>query len=225
MFTPKVARRLRSVIVGLLAGLLVVLIYTVFLIRTSERGGPAPDFAPAPVMAPDFSLVDQDGQPFSKADLQGKVWIADLTNAHCPGGCSTVSGNMALLRDRLYAQGLLGTHVMLVSFSSHPAVDTPERMKELATLYDADPASWRFLTGDPAYLEHYIGSNFFLPVDVLAYEKFDAEAPSYAIVRSNRFVLVDRTGQVRNYYAGDRMQIGREMELLLEEIQDLLLEG
>lgn len=224
MLTPKVARRLRSIAVGLLAGLLVVFVYAVFLIRTSESPA-TPDFAPPPVMAPDFSLLDQNGQPFSKADLDGKVWVADLTNAYCPGGCSTVSGNMALLRDRLYAEGLLGSHVMLVSFSAHPLVDTPEHMADLAALYDADAAGWRFLTGEPGYLEHYIGSGFFLPVDVLAYEKFDAEPPPYAIVRSNRFVLVDRRGQVRNYYAGDRMQIGREMEFLLEEIRDLLLEG
>lgn len=224
MLTPKVARRLRSVAVGLLAGLAVVLLYTIFLIRTSEQR-PTPQFAPPPVIAPEFSLVDQTGQPFSRADLEGKVWIADLTNAFCPGGCSTVSGNMALLRDRLLAQGLLGSHVVLVSFSAHPAVDTPERMAELAARYDAEPAHWRFLTGEPGYLDEYIGSNFFLPVDVLPYEKFEAGPPPYAIVRSNRFVLVDRRGQVRNYYAGDRMQIGREMEFLLEEIRDLLLEG
>lgn len=225
MFTPKVMRRIRSVVVGLLAGLLVVFVYVAFLVRTTEQPTD-PDVAPPPLLAPAFTLVDQHGQSFTNEHLQGKVWIADLTNAACPDGCTTLSGNMALLRDRLHAQGLLGTHVMLVSFSAHPLADTPESLRKLAETYDADPDHWRFLTGEPDYLDEYIGANFFLPIDVLPPEQFDtASSPSYAIVRSNRFVLVDRDGQVRNYYGGDRMHIDREMEFLLEEVRDLLLEG
>lgn len=225
MFTPKVMRRIRSIVVGLLAGLLVVFIYVAFLVRTTEEPT-VPDVAPPPLLAPAFELVDQHEQPFTNADLRGKVWIADLTNAACPDGCSTLSGNMALLRDRLHAQGLLGTHVMLVSFSAHPLADTPEALRKLAETYDAEPDHWRFLTGEPDYLDDYVGANFFLPVDVLPPEQFDtASPPSYAIVRSNRFVLVAGDGQVRNYYGGDRMHIDREMELLLEEVKDLLLEG
>ena len=26
----------------------------------------------------DFSYIDQDGKPFSKSDLKGKVWVADF---------------------------------------------------------------------------------------------------------------------------------------------------
>ena len=115
---------------------------------------------------------------------------------------------------------------MLVSFSAHPLVDTPEAMEQLANAYDADPKHWRFLTGAPDYLDDYIGANFFLPVDVLPYEKFGTDSPPpYAIVRSNRFVLVDKAGHVRNYYGGDRLHIDRELNSLLEEIQQLLLEG
>lgn len=223
MRNRKLVRRLRSVAVGLLAGLLVTFIYITFLLRTTER--PHFETAPPPVMAPAFDLVDQTGEPFSDTDLHGKVWLAELTNAVCDD-CSTLTGNMALVRDRLFAQGLLGEHVMLVSFSAHPRVDTPEAMMQLASTYDAHPNDWRFLTGAHDYLDEYIGANFFLPVDVLPYEQFGTSSPPpYAIVRSNRFVLVDKSGNVRNYYGGDRMHIDRELQLLLEEIQQLLLEG
>lgn len=219
----KLARRLRSVAVGLLAGLLVIFIYITFLLRTTEH--PQVETAPPPVRAPAFDLIDQNGDRFTKADLQGKVWLADLTHAVCPDGCSTLTGNLALVRDRLLAEGLLGEHVVLVSFSAHPQVDTPEAMMQLATAYDADGKQWRFLTGAHRYLDEYVGANFFLPVDVLPHEKFGPGGPPpYAIVRSNRFVLVDRAGHVRNYYGGDRMHINRELELLLEEIRQLLLE-
>lgn len=224
MFSPKVARRLRSIAVGLLAGLLVVFIYVAFLMRTTEQ--PAQDVAPPSVLAPSFNLIDQNGHPFTDDNLRGKVWVADLTNAYCPDDCITLTDSMNLLRDRLRAQGLLGHHVMLVSFSAHPLVDTVHSMEELAAAQDANPDEWRFLTGEPAYLDDYIGANFFLPIDVLPFEQFGtAEAPPYAIVRSNRFVLVDRNGHVRNYYGGDRLHIDREMELLLDEIQQIVLEN
>ena len=74
------ARRLRSITVGLLAGLLVTFIYIAFLLRTTER--PQFETAPPPVTAPAFELIDQTGQRFTDKDLQGKVWIGELTT-HC----------------------------------------------------------------------------------------------------------------------------------------------
>lgn len=221
----KIARRLRSVAVGLLAGTVVVAVYTLSLMRTLDQQ-PQVEYAPPPVTAPAFSLVDQKGQPFTNEDLSGKVWLAEMTFGLCPEDCTSLTGNFARVRDKLAATGLLGDHVMLVSFSGHPLVDTPETMAQLAARYDADASNWRFLTGSHDYLQQYTGANFFLPVDVLPYEMFPTDGPPpYAIVRSNRFVLVDKHGYVRNYFDGHRLHIEREMQFLLEEIRELLLEG
>lgn len=224
MNKSKFARRARSVAVGLLAGLLVVFIYIAFLQRTTPQ--PEIAIAPPPVAAPHFSLVDQNGDTFTNAYLEGKVWLAELTNGLCPEPCSRRTGRLADVRDKLYAQGLLGTHVVLVSFSGHPQVDSPEVMKRLAEAYDAEAADWRFLTGPHDYLDEYVGANFFLPVDIQPHETFGTDGPPpYALVRSNRFVLVDKQGRVRNYFNADRLHIEREMNFLFEEIEELLLEG
>ena len=36
---------------------------------------------------PDFKLMDQNGKPFTKKDVSGKVWIADFVFTQCAGPC------------------------------------------------------------------------------------------------------------------------------------------
>ena len=79
--------------------------------------------------------------------------------------------------------------VKLVSITVNPDVDTPSALAEYAKRYLADPARWHFLTGKMEDLHK------------LKREGFKLGDVSGNLEHSTRFVLIDRKGQVRAYYA------------------------
>ncbi|MFD6441474.1 SCO family protein, partial [Peribacillus sp. NPDC060186] len=41
----------------------------------------------------DFSYIDQEGKPFSKSDLKGKVWVTDFIFTSCEDVCLPMTSN------------------------------------------------------------------------------------------------------------------------------------
>jgi len=102
-----------------------------------------PEFSPYP--AANFTLTDQDGQPFSLADAHGKIVLLDFIFTRCPGPCPLLSLKFSQLQKELADR--LGKDVMLLSVSIDPRHDTPEVLKEYAKRYEANLNGWKFLTG------------------------------------------------------------------------------
>jgi protein SCO1/2 len=154
---------------------------------------------------PDFSLIDQAGNPVTLNDLRGKVWLADFVYTTCPGPCPIISAHMG----RLQAKVPPGTE--LVSFSTDPEHDTPQVLAAYAKRFHAQ-AHWAFLTGPKDQVYDLIQNGFMLPI----------AAPQGAqIVHSTRIMLVDKTGQVRAFYDGATSdpdpQIIADAQRLLQE--------
>ena len=94
------------------------------------------------------SLVDQDGRPVQLyADLmKGKVVVIDAIFTTCQGACPVMSRNFAKIQDWLGDR--LGKEAYLISISVDPVTDTPAKLKEYASHFNARPG-WYFLTGKP----------------------------------------------------------------------------
>ena len=154
---------------------------------------------PLPVLGvlPNFSLTASDEHVVSAADLKGKIWVADFVFTNCPGICPALSAQMGKLQSALARAGL--NDVQLVSFSVDPARDTPAVLREYAQRYHADPARWRFLTGERDALYTLIGSGFQLAVADRTPAPDGGDAQDL-ITHSDRFVLVDGNLQVRATY-------------------------
>src|SRR5688572_6396063 len=87
--------------------------------RDAAAATPAlPDLGPAP----EFQLTERSGKPLSRADLAGKVWIADFIFTRCAGPCPRMTSELKRVQDELAAE----TDLRLVSFTLDPAHDTPE---------------------------------------------------------------------------------------------------
>ena len=71
--------------------------------------------------------------------------------AALPDVCPRLSANFAVLAKRF------GGRVALLSVTVDPDYDTPAVLKEYARRWSADPATWRFLTGDVAGLASRLG--------------------------------------------------------------------
>ena len=150
--------------------------------------------------APEFTLVDQQGDTVRTADLEGTPWVASFVFTHCTSVCPVITHKMAALGDSLEAEGLLGAGARLVSFSVDPARDTPAVLREYAAGFGSrGPEHWMFLTGTPPEaVREMIQTGFKLTAS--APPGHDHGGGEYQVMHSPRVVLVDAQGQVRGLY-------------------------
>ena len=154
---------------------------------------------------PDFSLTDQGSAGVALATMRGKIWVADFIFTSCVTICPPMTNEMAGLQEEFATDD-----VYFVSFSVDPERDTPEVLSRYAARYGADLDRWSFLTGEKEAIYQ------------LAHEGFNLAAGHQGseILHSTRFVLVDRQGQVRDYYEsrskGALQQLRRDMRALLQ---------
>jgi protein SCO1/2 len=156
---------------------------------------------------PDFTLTAETGVPFhSVTELKGKVWLADFIFTTCMGPCLRMSSQMKQVQAATHDLADL----RLVSFTVDPANDTPEALAGYAKRYGARPGRWIFLTGPPETLHS-------LSMDTFMLGKVDGRQMDH----STRFVLVDRKGRVRKYYATTEgfeiLDLVRDVKALLKE--------
>jgi protein SCO1 len=99
---------------------------------------------------PDFRLTDQKNRPVALSDLRGKVVVINFVYTSCPlpNFCLRIANNFGVLQKRFKAQ--LGRDLALLTVTFDPVHDTPEVLARYASQWDADPATWHFLTG-PAH--------------------------------------------------------------------------
>ncbi len=100
---------------------------------------------PEPLPAPDFALIDQDGNTMQLSSLRGKVVLLDFIYTSCPGPCPLLSRKFSQFQKTLGKR--VGKEVVLLSITVDPQHDTPAVLKEYARRYQADTAGWKFLTG------------------------------------------------------------------------------
>jgi cytochrome oxidase Cu insertion factor (SCO1/SenC/PrrC family) len=152
-----------------------------------------PDLDLGPIA--DFTLVNQDGQTVTRADLAGKVWVASFLFTRCCTSCPQVSASLAHLQHDLADQD----GVVLVSFSVDPEHDTPTVLKAYAEAHGTDPKRWWLLTGEREPLYRLIQESFHLGVEE---NQGAARTPGNEVMHSSRLVLVDRQGRIRGYFEG-----------------------
>jgi cytochrome oxidase Cu insertion factor (SCO1/SenC/PrrC family) len=162
-----------------------------------------PDYvAPLDGAAP-FTLTDQEGKPFSSESLAGKVWLGAVFFANCPGPCFRENQAIAEILSEIKDPDF-----MVVSLTCDPENDTPEALRRYAERFEADPARWKFLTGDMATIERIGKGKFLLPTEVG--------------VHAEKGVVFDRAGNLRDGYS---LTNADRVELLKDHIRDVLAEA
>ena len=164
-----------------------------------------PPQPPPPVLgtAPSFNLTGEDAQVFSSADLDGKLWVVDFFFTTCPGPCPKMSAHMKQLNTRFSKH----EDVVLLSITVDPVRDTPDALMRYGKRLEADFNNWHFLTGAAETIHD------------LSVSGFKIGDPEELIRHSTKFVLVDRSGQIRGYFEGTD---GKEIAELEKTIKRLL---
>lgn len=203
-------RILWAVLILVLGGVMVAWLATSMRPETSSdtaRGGPLDSFG----AVPDFSLTDQLGRPTTRADLDGRPWVADFIFTRCGGPCPRMSERMARMANALGPDST----VRFVSFTVDPDYDTPAVLREYATALGADSDRWRFLTGSRAEILRVSIDGFHL---AMGDAEIDSATALMNVAHSTRFVLVDGAGIIRGYYDGEdetaRAGLDRDINVL-----------
>lgn len=161
---------------------------------------------------PPFNFIDENGQPFTDKDVEGRVLIVDFFFTRCTSICPKMSIQMQQLQLQLDHPQY--QDVLLLSHTVDPENDTPEVLKAYSKRLEADPKRWKFLTGNAPdiYRQGNMGYLLSASADSSAAEQF---------VHSPQFVLVDKRHHIRGMYDGTNTDAMRDLmvdlKMLLQE--------
>lgn len=139
---------------------------------------------------PDFALTDQTGRTVRLSQMRGEPVAVTFIYTRCPiaTACPLTTTRFAKLDSLLKAKGF----GKLLTITVEPERDTPKVLAEYASHLGADPARWKFLTGDPKAVAD-VASRF----GVIYYP--DAGQ----VVHAQAVAVVDPEGRLATIYYGD----------------------
>ena len=152
---------------------------------------------------PEFSFINQDGDPFTEKDLNDKITVLDFIFTSCAGPCPIMTDNMT----GLYQNFSQVEEVQFVSITVDPDVDTQDILKQYAKINGVNDARWQFITSNIEAIKDLKKNGFML---------YAEELPrGHAI----KFVLIDQNGQIRKYFDGTEEA---SMAVLRKDITNLV---
>jgi cytochrome oxidase Cu insertion factor (SCO1/SenC/PrrC family) len=107
--------------------------------------------ATSSLQIPDVRVNDQNGHPFNfYSDLvKGKTVAINFIFTTCTTICPPLTATFRKVQQDLKTHGV---EVQLISVSVDPVIDTPERLRDYAAKFKAEPG-WTFVTGGKAEID------------------------------------------------------------------------
>jgi len=170
--------------------------------------------------APSFTFTNQNNETITNDSYDGKVYLVEFFFTTCPTICPIMNENMVKLQN-IFSKD---DNFAIASITIDPTTDTPEHLKEHATLIGATMPNWHFLTGEQDAI-------FDLAKRFNMYAAQNDDAPG-GFEHSGMFALIDKEGNIRSrmsdlidspivFYDGIEDE---GIEMLKEDIQQLLKE-
>ncbi|KZX62264.1 photosynthetic protein synthase I [Alcanivorax sp. HI0033] len=140
----------------------------------------------------EFTLTDQNGEPFSQAALNGKVTILFFGYTHCPDICPAVLARVAQVYRQLQEAGE-ADQVQPVFITFDPERDTAAHLKEYLTWFKANIIG---LTGSLEEIRQVAKQYGVVFIK-------DQQEQDYLFTHSDYIYLLDDQGRVRKLYPAD----------------------
>jgi len=159
-----------------------------------------------------FSLIDQNGEVFTREDIGDKVYIANFFFASCPEVCPTINGHLKIASQKLENS----TDVLFISHTVDPYNDTAEVLREYANKFEVNDDQWKFLTGSKSTIYRLARDS---------YKAVIQEVPDTTdFIHSEKIMLVDKDFHVRGIYDGleitDIMKMIEDARFLFKTYKD-----
>lgn len=151
---------------------------------------------------PDFTLTDQTGRAVRLSQMRGEPLAVTFLYTRCPiaTACPLTATRFAKLDSMLKGKGF----GKLLTISIDPEHDTPKVLADYAHHLGADPARWKFLTGDPKAVAD-VASSF----GVVYYPE------NGQVVHAQAAAVVDPAGRLAAIYYGQMW----DPEILLRDLE------
>lgn len=210
-----VIKTMRLVWIGVfLTAMLVVLGVLLTALKARQAKNP-----PLPVYGTiaDFTLTNADGRVVTLADLQGKVWVADIIFTRCAGPCPRMTAHMKKLQDNLQGLG----SARLVTLTTDPEYDTPKVLAAYARKFGAETNRWLFLTGSKAEIARLAVDSLKLTAEEIKPEQ--RQNPEDLFIHSTTFVVVDKKARLRGVFQTEAEGIdsNREISRIVAAVRQL----
>lgn len=121
-------------------------------VHSAPAASRAEPSAPPVLSIPDVEVLDQDGrkQKFYSDLVKGKVVVINFMFTTCTKICPMTGANFSKLQTRLGER--LGQDVFLISVTTDPETDSPEKLKAWGEKFNAK-AGWTLVTGQKDEVE------------------------------------------------------------------------
>lgn len=139
-----------------------------------------------------FTLTDQDGQPFQLSRLRGEVVLLFFGYTSCPDACPTTLSKLSKVYKLIGPQA---DRVVTVFISVDPERDTPRVLKDYLKYFRINSVG---LTGTKAEIDAVVGK-YGAKYEI---EKSDS-ATGYHINHSTDLYLLDQKGEVVHRFKYD----------------------
>jgi len=174
-------------------GLVIVLLCLSYVLSRLKPRAAVPAL-PVIGQVADFTLTNQLGQAVTLADLQGRVWVADIIFTRCAGPCPRMTQQMAELQKALPAS----SNARLISLTTDPVYDSPEILQRYGERYGAKAERWWFLTGAARQIADLAIDS--LKLTAMEKQPEERENPADLFIHSTIFVLVDKQARLRGVF-------------------------
>jgi protein SCO1 len=142
---------------------------------------------------PDFSLIDQRGQPFGLANLRGHWSMMFFGYTNCPDFCPTTLTTLAAMEKRLRASGA-AVRPQVIFMSVDAKRDTPQQLAKYVPYFD--PQFLGVTAADQATIESVARK---LGVGVIITPKAGG---SYTVDHSGAIFVLDPAGKLAAILTG-----------------------
>lgn len=176
-------------VLAVLAGLLAAV-----LLRTPHQAAVASGtLLQSPRALPAFALLDENAQPFTNRNLEGRWTLVFPGFTYCPDVCPTTLGLLKNVESQL---GDKAQNLQVLLFSVDPERDTPDVLNRYVRYFS--PRFKGATTAEPALktLAQALGIAY---VKVPAGSSVDGAA-SYTMDHSAALVLINPRGEVAGYF-------------------------
>jgi len=191
---------------GVVIGLALTLVIGWYLLDQNYRYHGA--VIEPPAQAADFTLTDQDGNPFRLSDQKGKIVLIFFGYTHCPDVCPITLAEFKQIKAML---GDKADQVRFVFVTVDPERDTPETINTF--LQNFDP-TFIGLTSDRATLEPV-----WKAYGVYQEQQDAGSAAGYLVDHSTPTYLIDPQGLWHINYP-----YGMEAEKIAQDLQHMMKE-
>jgi protein SCO1/2 len=176
------------------SGLALVFVVVAALAGTAcrnENPGAAARTEARPAFGGDFTLTNQDGQPFRLQDVRGRPVLLFFGYTSCPDMCPVT---MSRITGALSRVGKDASGVVTLFVSVDPRRDTPAVLKEYVGSFSTPLVG---LTGSEEDLRRVAAAYH------ASFAFVSSGTPNYLINHTSAIFLIDRQGRLRQYFKFD----------------------